>query len=792
MTTRRTELRLALVCYGGVSLAIYMHGVTKELHKLVRAARQFDDMEGLDGKNPFEADKTEAAYFEALRAIAKSEGGRRLSVSIDVIAGASAGGINGVVLAKAIARDAQQEKLKELWIEEGDLKKLLRGSGFGGLIGAVVTAAFKQLTHLGDETSPLKGERMSELLVGALKDMDETGSDANSLIPEGGQLELFVTATDLYGFSVLVPAGSGGASQRDRSHEQVVEFRARPDETDEFGTGANSALGFAARATSSFPGAFAPVSVGSFGVESGEAWTPHAHLFRYPYGENRQRVQDAWFVDGGTLNNAPFDLAVDAVAKRPAGNEVLRRIIYIQPDPGRPLGALPKEPDPDDPPRDPEGYLASLWEALGGARTSHSILPDLLKIRDMNWRIAQVGAIVDEQEDEVLGLVDAAAGGGAVGDQDQAAALVTQMHALADDRIGAGRATYQRLKLEAAARRVADEVAHDRGYPPDSARATFIRAAMSAWARSLDEWDDDEPTGLVDRLRKIDVPYRERRLLFLLAGVNRLYGQTDGPPSADLNALKRQAWELLEGLRAKTRTVVRDLTDTHLAFLSEEAVSDALYTDPMDVRGRQRPRLHRALRHLRRRHGRVPRRQQRRPVDGLPDGDRRLGGRAPARVAVALRRFPALGRADLPGHLALGAAAVQPDGRGAVQPAGRVGARADAGGGGEAEGGVAPPLQRLRQEGVARERLPLGPAGRRGADHAHAVRRGQGHQPGLAAGRRGRPAGQRTAGRPGQRGRPRGGRRSPRPRRRAGAGAGVADGRLSEEPFSLPSRIDAT
>ena len=108
----QTELRLALVCYGGVSLAIYMHGVTKELHKLVRAAASSTTWKVSTGTNPFTADETESAYFEALRSIAKSEGGRRLSVSIDVIAGASAGGINGVVLAKAIARDAQQEKLR--------------------------------------------------------------------------------------------------------------------------------------------------------------------------------------------------------------------------------------------------------------------------------------------------------------------------------------------------------------------------------------------------------------------------------------------------------------------------------------------------------------------------------------------------------------------------------------------------------------------------------------------------------------------------------------------------------
>ena len=31
------ELRLALVCYGGVSLAIYINGVAQELFRLVRA-----------------------------------------------------------------------------------------------------------------------------------------------------------------------------------------------------------------------------------------------------------------------------------------------------------------------------------------------------------------------------------------------------------------------------------------------------------------------------------------------------------------------------------------------------------------------------------------------------------------------------------------------------------------------------------------------------------------------------------------------------------------------------------
>ncbi len=38
-TMRQKELRIALVCYGGVSLAVYMHGVTKEIWHLARASR---------------------------------------------------------------------------------------------------------------------------------------------------------------------------------------------------------------------------------------------------------------------------------------------------------------------------------------------------------------------------------------------------------------------------------------------------------------------------------------------------------------------------------------------------------------------------------------------------------------------------------------------------------------------------------------------------------------------------------------------------------------------------------
>jgi DNA/RNA-binding domain of Phe-tRNA-synthetase-like protein len=40
---REKELRLALVCYGGISLAVYMHGITKEIWNFARASRDFHE-----------------------------------------------------------------------------------------------------------------------------------------------------------------------------------------------------------------------------------------------------------------------------------------------------------------------------------------------------------------------------------------------------------------------------------------------------------------------------------------------------------------------------------------------------------------------------------------------------------------------------------------------------------------------------------------------------------------------------------------------------------------------------
>ena len=95
------EVRLGLVLYGGVSLAIYMNGTTNELFRAVRGRGVYFLIKHLLGAD----------------------------IGVDVASGASAGGINGIFLAFALANDREFGTCAELWRRDGDLGSLFRSLG---------------------------------------------------------------------------------------------------------------------------------------------------------------------------------------------------------------------------------------------------------------------------------------------------------------------------------------------------------------------------------------------------------------------------------------------------------------------------------------------------------------------------------------------------------------------------------------------------------------------------------------------------------------------------------------
>src|SRR5215468_11512042 len=123
---------MALVCFGGISLAVYMHGITKEILKLVRASSALHAIadrsqrakssffDRIDRNDP-EYD-TEDVYFELLREIGRTVEMRAI---VDIIAGASAGGINGTMLARALSHDLPMRPIRDLWLNNADVTVLL-------------------------------------------------------------------------------------------------------------------------------------------------------------------------------------------------------------------------------------------------------------------------------------------------------------------------------------------------------------------------------------------------------------------------------------------------------------------------------------------------------------------------------------------------------------------------------------------------------------------------------------------------------------------------------------------
>lgn len=199
------EFRFAVVMYGGISLAIYINGVTQELFELVKSTAP----DPADPNHAYSATEELSASGKVYRKIGQllgsgaPEENRKISdisdntpissrFVIDILSGTSAGGINAIFLAKALANKQEINKLKDLWIEEADIDKLINDSK---------SVQDKTLRKIGLKPKPdslLNSQRMYLKLLEALEGMKN--SQASDLkTPYVEELDLFVTTTDIRG-----------------------------------------------------------------------------------------------------------------------------------------------------------------------------------------------------------------------------------------------------------------------------------------------------------------------------------------------------------------------------------------------------------------------------------------------------------------------------------------------------------------------------------------------------------------------------------------------------------------
>lgn len=418
---REKELRFALICYGGISLAVYMHGITKEVWRLAAASRTFHDE-----AEPAAVD----AYGELLVALA-ARSGIKLRVLADIIAGASAGGINGIFLARAMATGQSLDPLTELWLDDADVDRLIdpdarplsaatkfwavpiagwamkrRGNVIDRTVGEgaqdEVRAKLSRFVRARWFEPPFGGQIFSGLLLDAFDAM-ASGPQGRPLLPAGQPVDLFVSVTDYAGHSMPLALNSP-PRVTEQEHRLIMHFRQdgragkRLDDV--------PGLAAAARATASFPGAFPPFTLrelDSVLEKRGIAWLARADFVRVqlPTGSEAD-PSDRVLIDGSVLANAPFRPAIAALKQRPARREIDRRFVYIDPKPdyrsisfGKPGEAGEGEA------RRPPGFFSTILGALSEIPREQPIRDSVEAIENMSRRIRRMQRVVDAMKVEV-------------------------------------------------------------------------------------------------------------------------------------------------------------------------------------------------------------------------------------------------------------------------------------------------------------------------------------------------------------------------------------------------------
>ena len=544
---REKELRLALICYGGVSLAVYMHGITREIWHLARASEAFHA-----GREP--AGGSEAVYARLLRTAA-DESGLSVRVLVDILAGASAGGINAIFLADAIASGSSLEPLTDLWLDGADVDRLI-DPGVSALSRFAKNAALpfawalsrrRGRPRAGEDAvrrgeirakvanfvrarwfgPPFAGRGFTNVLLEALVAM-KRGAAGPPLLPPGHPLDLSVTVTDFHGFPQKLRLNSP-PEVLETEHRLTLSFRSEGG--GERRLAETAELAFAARATASFPGAFPPFTVAELDgvLESrGEEWPGRAAFLdrafaHYAPGEAERAV----LIDGSILANAPFRPAIAALQNRPARREVDRRFVYIDPKPGIRSVRLSSAGEAE-----PPGFFATIFGALSDIPREQPIRDNLEAIEGRSARIRRLNRIVEAIRPQVEAAIRRAFGGALFmrGPSPQRLkAWRSKAHLLAAREAGFAYAAYGQLKLSRVVEGVIGQLCRTAGADAEpDLRGAVWRALRAAGIAADDAFTAkgtrEEAIGFLGRF---DAGFRIRRLRFL---ARQLRGQSEDRP----------------------------------------------------------------------------------------------------------------------------------------------------------------------------------------------------------------------------------------------------------------------
>jgi predicted acylesterase/phospholipase RssA len=320
----RKQLRLALALNGGVSLAVWMGGIVDELLRFCRGAGPY---------GPILSERGE-------------------EVRIDVISGASAGGLNGVFLALGLVyRHQHLTPLRDLWIDAAGFERLFR-SPYDPSAPSLLDGDGYFLNEL---------SKAVELLMNGEAELAEK-------VP----IDLTLAVTSLSGEPRALPDDFGGVIT-DVRHDAQLHFERGQTERDDFKPDASTdrakvveRLARAGRSSASFPGAFEPsfVDVGDKGL--------------FKLDQVVGLSVDRYLVDGGVLVNLPVEPAIEAIHDQAADGPVTRVMGIVVPDPSLRRAATPDEE------KRPPGVRTVVSLSTGGIPRQQSVARFLDELDEHN------------------------------------------------------------------------------------------------------------------------------------------------------------------------------------------------------------------------------------------------------------------------------------------------------------------------------------------------------------------------------------------------------------------------
>ena len=325
------ELRLAITMSGGVSLAVWMGGVARELNLLTEASNRSVTARASSPATPRSARSTASCWICCTSRSAST-----------CWPGRAPGDQRRATGPAAVGR-CDLAGLRRFWIDDASLTSLLRDP------------------RVADPPSLLQGDGrlLADLRSGIGAIMRPPPDDPPPT-------DVFVTTTLLSAETTCFTDDYGTVIAA-ADHHGLFHFT-----QDDLCGDILGPLSLAGRSSASFPAAFEP----SFVPRGATADDAHPDMADFS-----NLTVPHWAADGGLMDNNPIGPLLQTVFERSAGRQVRRALLYVVPT---------SVPPPAPPPAlfsSPPGLARALMSDLDAA-VSQSIATDLQTIRDHNDRVA--------------------------------------------------------------------------------------------------------------------------------------------------------------------------------------------------------------------------------------------------------------------------------------------------------------------------------------------------------------------------------------------------------------------